>query len=32
MVGIVLAGWKSYFIGECMRIFKDAKLVYRLAF
>ena len=23
MAGIVLVGWKSYFIGECMRIFKD---------
>ena len=25
MAGIVLVGWKSYFIGECMRIFKDAQ-------
>ena len=25
MVGIVLVEWKSYFIGECMRIFQDAQ-------
>ena len=25
MAGIVLVGWKSYFIGECMRIFQDAQ-------
>ena len=25
MAGIVLVEWKSYFIGECMRIFKDAQ-------
>ena len=25
MAAIVLVGWKSYFIGECMRIFQDAQ-------
>ena len=25
MAGIVFVGWKSYFIGECMRIFQDAQ-------
>ena len=31
MVGIVLAGWKSYFIGECMRIFQDAQAGFPLS-
>ena len=25
MAGIVLVGWKSYFIGECSHIFQDAQ-------
>ena len=25
MAGIVLVGWKSHFIGECMRILQDAQ-------
>ena len=25
MAGIVLIEWKSYFIGKCMRIFKDTQ-------
>ena len=26
MVAIVLVGWKSYFIGKCAHVFKDAQV------
>ncbi|KDR51023.1 hypothetical protein HMPREF1991_02933 [Hoylesella loescheii DSM 19665 = JCM 12249 = ATCC 15930] len=26
MAGIVFVGWKSYFIGKCAHVFKDAQV------